>query len=222
MITILHGDNQEASRNELGKLIVENKTKEILQLNGKNISELSLLQALQSQSLLAEARLIVLENFLGNLNLKQKASQRLVDLLNQENANLEIILWENKPIELTKLKLLKGKVVVREHKFPALIFQFLDNLKLPLLLQVLETASAEVVFALLVKRIRQLMLIKDGLAPKELVSWQLSRLTNQAKSFTLEKLIMLDKQLAQIDQAIKTGKTPYNLTSLLTQLVISI
>ena len=64
---------------------------------------------------------------------------------------------------------------------------------------------------MLVKRIRQLIMLRDGVTPEGLQGWQATRLTSQSKLFTIDKLLSMEKRLLEIDVSIKTGTSPFPL-----------
>ena len=69
--------------------------------------------------------------------------------------------------------------------------------------------SPEIIFYMLAKRVRQLMQLLDHEAPAGLASWQQTRLTTQAKSFTMEQLIGFEKQLLDSEVSVKSGESAY-------------
>ena len=77
-----------------------------------------------------------------------------------------------------------------------------------LLHQSLKASAPEAIFYLLHRRISDLIKAKDAPQGLKLAPWQTSRLTSQAKHFTLDRLLNLHVQLLQIDTSIKTGTSP--------------
>lgn len=228
MIILLHGDNIEASRNELNRLKGEARGKEIRSLDGRNVNATSLTQALQSSSLFGGTTLVIIENLFGRLGRKIKLIEELAGKINAEAGNADIILWEDKEVGTTVIKGL-GKAQIRPFKTPVLIFQFLDGIKpgnvkflLELLPKVLVHEPAELLFAMIVRRVRQLIMLRDNVIPEGLQGWQASRLTTQAKSFTMDKLISMQKQLLEIEYSTKTGATPFNLTQHIERVLINL
>ena len=192
-----------ASRKELGR-IKSSFEGEIILLDGKNLSETDFIQATQSQSLLAEKRLVVVENLLSDKN------RKISNFLNIED---DLVFWEDKELGkmiLDEFKDVKTKVLL--FKTPTTIFKFCDQL-LPkngpnlvaLLRECLKTAEPEYVFIMIVRQFR-LMLNPGGSAP-----WQQAKITNQSKSFGQERIIEIYKQLLELDYKTKTGKSSQNL-----------
>lgn len=218
MITILHGDYSEAARNELVHLKEHAKGKEIRELDGRGLDETNLTQALSSSSLFGGDTLIVLTNFLKSLGRKNKNAERLCAILTDEAKNADILLWEDKEISASILKLLGSGAAVRVFKLPSIIFQFLDSLApgntkkmLTLYEQLVEIEAPELVHAMMGKRVRQLIMLANGVTPPGLQGWQAGRLTSQAKLFSIEKLQSFYQLLMMIDYEIKTGRSAFSL-----------
>ncbi|MBU1326979.1 hypothetical protein KKB64_05565 [Patescibacteria group bacterium] len=229
MITVLHGDDTVASRNELNHRKRAAGQADILKLNGASLDEPTLVQALESQSFLADKKIVVIEQLLTHLGRKQKSSDKILDYIIHAPADLEVILWEPREISAAILKKLGKEAVVNIYMLPKAVFTFLDNLRLnnspyllKLLMQTIETYPPEVVFTMIVRRIRQLIMVKDGVPPDNLQAWQVSRLTNQGKSFTLVQLLAMERQLLAIEYSIKTGNAAYDLAQLMEQWVIQL
>lgn len=218
MITILHGDSIEASRAELVRLKEKAKGKEIRELEARGLDETNLTQALSSSSLFGGDTLIVLTNFLKSLGRKNKNAERLCVILTDEAKTADILLWEDKEISASILKLLGTGATVRIFKLPTIIFQFLDSLApgntkkmLTLYEQLTEIEAPELIHAVMGKRIRQLLMLADGVTPPGLQGWQAGRLTSQAKLFSIEKLQSFYQLLAAMEYEIKTGISPFPL-----------
>lgn len=224
MITLIHGDNIEASRFELTRLLSLAKGKEIRELNGRGLDQNALTQALESSSLFGGDTLVVIENLFGKLGRKIKLIESLATLI--RNSSSDVIVWEDKELSPSVIKSL-GNCTIKLCKIPVIIFQFLDSLRphdsknLILLYQrVVQTQVAEITYTLLVRRVRQLIQLLDGVIPDGLAPWQATRLTGQARLFTMDKLISMHKQLLTMDIAIKTGESPFSLAQLIEQFLI--
>jgi hypothetical protein len=74
---------------------------------------------------------------------------------------------------------------------------------------------------MLVKRLRQLVMLADGEAPVGLQGWQVTRLTTQARLFTIKQLLSMEKSLLTREFAIKTGASPFSLTEHIEQVLIN-
>ncbi len=218
MIVLLHGDHIEASRKELARLISENEGKEIRRLDGKTLDQTILTQALESGSLFAGDTWIVIENLFGKIGKKIKLIEQLATKIKNAADTSNIVLWEEKEIGKTVITTLGNRITIKLFKTPAVIFQFLDNIKpgnakilITLFQQLLEHDAPELVFSMIIRRIRQLMMLRDGVTPPVLQGWQISRLTSQTKLFTMEQLRTMHARLLDIDYSVKTGNTPFTL-----------
>lgn len=228
MITLIHGDLVEASRAELVRLKAAVSGKEVRQLDGRTIDETQLTQALESHSLFGTDTVVVIEQLFGKLGKKTKVIAALSAILTNAATTVDIILWEDKEIGATVIKSL-GTPVVKLYKTPQVLFQFLDGIAprstarlLPMYAKLLEANVAEVVFAMIIRRIRQLIQLHDGVTPEGLAGWQASRLTAQARLFTMEKLVAMHSALTDIDIAVKTGASPFSLAKQIELFIISL
>ncbi|MCJ7826107.1 hypothetical protein MUP56_00630 [Patescibacteria group bacterium] len=228
MVTILHGDNIVASRNELNRLKGAAKGKEIRDINGKNLDEASLRQAVESSSLFGDTLCIVIEQLFTNLGRKEKLIKLYASILMDASKQNEIILWESKELGKTAVSLFPANCI-KFFKLPAVIFQFLDALRpqnqknlLTIFDGLVNTEAPELVLYMIESRVRQLIEVKDGVMPNKMSPWQQSRLTNQGKSFTMDKLLVMHQQLIDLEYSFKTGTAPFTLSQLITQFVLDL
>ncbi len=229
MITLLHGDYIEASRTELVRLKGEAKGKEIRSIDGRGLDATALIQAISSGSLFGEEILVVVENLFSKLGKKTKLIEQLAKILSDHGKDIDIILWEDKEVGVTVIKSLGSSVKVVSFKIPSLIFQFLDGLRpqsattlIPLYQQLVQTQAAELVFTMITRRLRQLLMIAGGEPPEGLQGWQVGKLTSQAKFFTMDTLTSMYKKLLDIEYSLKTGATPFTLAQLSEQFLIDL
>ena len=229
MIQILHGDNIVASRNVLQMAKKMAREKEVLVFDGKKVNLTDLKQALEAQSLFGQEKLVVIENLISK-NKKQKTDNRILNYLKALPADTDLILWEGKKIDgrvLSPFKNAKAQLF----KTPAIIFKFLESLRpgnqrmmLSLLENCAKTEPIELIFHMIVRQFRQLLLVKD--LGKEGISriapWQYAKLTNQANCFTLDKLLKIYKKLLEIDWQQKTGQTVFDLKRAIELLLIDL
>ena len=224
MITLLHGDHFEASRNELNRIKNEAREKDIRQLDGQSIDEVTLLQSLESGSLFGTETFVIVERLFSKLGRQQKKIEELCKIL--ITASGDIVLWEDKELGPLVVKNLGTNVSVRLFKLPVLIFRFLDGMKPHNTKQLLsifsQLESPELVFAMLVKRMRLLLQIRDNTTPQGLSGWQLTRLTTQAKSFTMSELVSLYGRLGDAEYALKSGSSPFGLRELMEQVLMTV
>lgn len=229
MITLLHGDYIEASRNELVRLKERASGKEIRELDGRTIEMSSLTQSLESTSMFGGETLVIIERLFGKLGRQTKKIESLGKIISEAASTIDVILWEDKEVGKTVVKYLGESVNIRLFTLPVYIFQLLDGLKpnnaealLTLYEQMKFTDAPELIFSMLVKRVRQLLLVASGGQPDGLAPWQAARLTTQAKSFTMEKLLSMYEQLHVSEVRIKTGESPFTMTGLVQQFLISL
>ena len=226
---ILHGENNLLSRQRLTSEIAnfKNKTQgEVLKFEGSSLILMDLRQALESSSLLGEIYLVVIENLFSRRISKEK--QKIIDYLKKTVAQ-NLIIWEGKKIDGRTLTSFKGQVL--RFDLDPVIFRFLDSLSpgkakisLTLLHQCLTQDPPEIIFFMLARQIRFLILAADlgkkGLGQME--SWRAEKLIRQARYFTLIKLMKIYRQLLKIEVQQKTGRTPFTLSSQLDLLVTSL
>jgi DNA polymerase III delta subunit len=218
MITLIHGDNKEQSRNELNRILDTKKGREVRRLDGLGLTPENLSQALESTSLFGGDVLIIVENLFSKLGKKVKLMESFAAQLAANAQIAEIILWEDRELSKTAISLLGGNVTTKVFTVPKVLFQFLDSVVpghtenlLPLFHTLLESEASELVFTMLVTRVRQLLQITGGITPSGMQEWQASRLTKQAKFFTIDRLLAMYKKLLLIDYSIKSGTSPFTL-----------
>jgi hypothetical protein len=214
MITLIHGDNIEASRKEFNRLKESMKGREIRTLDGKNLDDGMLIQAVESSSLFSGNTLVVIEYLFGKIGKQTKRIAAYASILNNVQ-DTDIILWEDKELGPSIVKQLKG-ITNRLFAVPPQIFVFLDGIRpgnarilLPLYQSLITEEAPELVFAMLVKRIRFLIQLQDNQIPSGMSPWQINRLTTQSKSFTMEQLIALYTKLHNNEILLRTGNSPF-------------
>lgn len=224
MITLLHGDDLVSSRQTLEALKSTRKESEVLSLDGAKVSLTDLKQALESPSLVSASRLVILEGFLSS-----RPSQEKLAYLASDQLRADLVLWEKKKISPGVIKKLGSQAKARLFKTPALVFQFLDGFgsfhpkgSLLFLKKALSFSPPGMVFYLLVKRIRDLLLVKDQKKPAGIQTWQWKKLQKQAQVFNSGSLKEIYRQLLIIDRAQKTGQDRFNLEGELEMLILNI
>ncbi len=225
MITILHGDNQVASRQRLTQLKDEAKSqgKEVITLEGKGIDMNAIVQNLESQSLFSIPKLVTIENLISSLRTGSKAKDEIIEYLLAGKFDSDVILWEGKSVGKNLLKLRKQKhVSVEDFKMPVVIFKFVESLTpttvpdaLHYFNEVIQTSPVEVIFTMIVRQFRILLALSTNAPIEEITKmspWVKGNAARQARMFSEETLKKLYKQLLVIDFQTKTGKTPFDLT----------
>lgn len=219
MIILLHGSFSESSRKEFIRLKDEAKAKDIRVLDGRTLDPAALTQALESHSLFGGDTIVFIENLFGKLGRKQKLIESLSAIITKSSA--DVVLWEDKEVGITVLKNLPGAKVTL-FKIPSVIFQLLDGIAPDAGIRVLPQEAPELIFAMIVKRIRQLIQIRDGVAPAGLQGWQASRLTRQAKLFTIGTLLTMYKNLLDMEYSVKNGSSPFTTAQHIEQFLLDL
>lgn len=229
MITLLHGDNIESSRNELTSMIMSRKDKEIRRLDGKHLDENSLIQALESNSLFGSMILVVIENLFTQLGRKTKRIKEFTKIIDDNTQTAECICWEPKELSKETLSCFTSKVINKVFSIPKTIFIFLDNIKtnnakalLASLDELFTTSPPELVWSMMITRMRQLIQIQSGVTPAKLQAWQVFRLTNQTRSFTMEKLLKSYKNMLEMEYALKSGTSPFTMSDMIKQWILEL
>lgn len=224
MISLLYGGNTTASRNELNILKEAASGKEIICLDGAKINETELVQAIESESLFNNDKVIIIENLYS----RKKAPFWKNALL--KNSDKNIIIWENRDLPKSFLDLLPRNTKIKFFKLPVVLFKFLESLgkkdpalTFSLLNETLKKEQPELIFYMLTRHIRNLIIAKDenclkslGLSP-----WQLSRLTTSAKYFNMEKLISIYKKLLDVDIKNKSGLSPLDIRKQIEMIIVN-
>lgn len=220
MIILLHGDNIEASRNEFNRL--RETKKEIRELDGKSVDQTVLTQALESSSLFGGGTIVFISNLFSKIAKKTKLITSLAKIL--AAAESDVVLWEEKELSAATIKNL-GKAEIKLFKLPKLLFEFLDAIghdALPLYEKVIQTEPPELVFYMITTRVRQLIQIKDGVAPEGMHGWQISRLTRQTNRVTIDRLRSMYKKLLDMEFSLKNGSSPFTIVQLTEQFLIDL
>ncbi len=229
MKVILHGDNTESSRNEFIHLKTSDKKGELRELIGRDVDETALKQAVESNSLFGGGASIFIENLFSPLGRKIKLATTYANILKTADAETTIVIWESKALGKEILGLVAPEISERLFAYPKIIFSFLDSMQpngakksLTLLDELLSTESPELVWSMLISRIRMLIQIKDSVVPERMSPWQLSRLTNQSRLFTMDKLLDMHKTVQTMEYMLKNGSSPYTFSELIQQLIVQI
>lgn len=212
MVTILHGNNQVASRNRLVELREEAERKEshVVNLDGKRTDFEQIKIATSTPSLLGqESRVFVEEYFSG------KGGNKAVGEISGT-----VVFWEPREIARSHLTNLPKNWKLELFSIPRSVFQFLESLapekaksNINFLHQVLSQNSPEILLPLLAWHIRQLIWVKEDSDAMNAPGWKKQKLENQAKKFKLEELYGLHEKLITLDRDIKTGSVGLPLSS---------
>lgn len=229
MRILFHGDNIEYSRQEFILYKEKFQNQEIRNIDGRNITDTALIQAIQSESLFGTNLVVCIDNLFSFLGKKAKVAEIYAEILKTTSQDTTVMLWESKELGKDILSKLEDDMRVRLFTFPKVVFSFLDGIQpgntqkvLHNLLETLQTEPIELIWSMVITRIRMLLQIKEHAAPERISSWQLSRLTNQCRSFTMDKLLDMHTKLQQAESSFKHGTTPFSLKELLIQFIMDI
>lgn len=224
MLSIVHGDNSVASRQKLQELLGKFSHYERQFLNAEQLSPAELESALANSSLFNDRDFVLIENLFSLP--KSKKKDQLINLL--IDAEKDIICWEKKLLSVTALKKFP-KAQVYAFKLSSKLWNFLDQLspqvtnkakQLKLLQEVLKQDGAELCFAMLLRQLRLLIKVKEG-DDTDLAPFIRSKVQQQAKKFSLEKLIKMHEELFQIEKKMKTSKNLLGLGPQLDLFIVS-
>lgn len=225
-IKIFHGDNLVESRKALSEEVAKARKlgAEVVTLNGPKANFTEVRSALESSSLFGEERLVVMENF---LSLPPSAFKRkTLSYLKKGQFGNNLVLWEGKGLKTISLK-----APTKLFRLDPVLFRFLESLQegggkksLELLAKLGKKEKPEMIFYMIVRQVRLLILARDlgasGLSG--MASWQQKKLISQAKFFTLDQLLEIYRRLLEIDFAQKTSTDSLPLSSRLDLLVSEI
>lgn len=219
-ITIFHGEQVVASRAALTMMLDEARAARIRvdSYEAKQIKLGTIEQIIASDDLFSQKRLVVIEALHSELRAGKKRDQ-LIEMLkgavagNQlltPDQGLELVFWEKTTLTATALKKFPN-ATIKLFKPPYLIWEFLDQLQ-P------QVAAAQLVkyhdlfesgfylLAMIERQIRLLIQVKTG-ATAKIAPFQLSKLQNQAKKWTLKQLLDYHHALLELEIRQKTGKS---------------
>lgn len=192
-----------------------------MNLDGKKLDLLQLKQALETNSMFTSSRLVIIEGLFENKRLPE-----FIEYLKENPSENDLVLWEGK--ELSKSLLSKfPQARVLFFKPEQVLFRFLESIRpgntkemLTLFGRCLKSEAVEIIFYMLIRQIRLLLLVRDGImsgidAIDRLAPWQKQKLTHQANYFTLEQLTTLYHHLLEIDYEQKSGLAVFDLTKAL-------
>lgn len=212
MISLLHGEDFVASRKDLWRIKSE-FTGEVVEIDGKTATKEQLVVVLGTPSLFGEKRLVVIENFLASKDIGKETFDK--------DSHWDLVLWEGKKLTVSQVadwQKRLASVRVLEFKVDPAIFKFVEAVRpgngkqaISLLRECLRSEAIEVVYVMLVRQIRLLLLTgsKAKIGPEDfqkLSPWQRARLSTQAARFSQDQLQRFYKQLLEIDFQIKSGQ----------------
>lgn len=225
MLTIICGENSVSSFNYYTHLKKEYKTKgyEIINLKSSNLEEVYSWMG-ESQSLFSSKKVFFTENI--NKKLSRKLNLKINKIVENiiKDKKIEAITWEEE-ISSRFLKFPKGGEI-KEFKFSETIFKLQDalfpgnlNNFITILNQLNQTSDENFIFIMIIRHIRNLILVKMGKTNNKLQKWQIYKLKTLASKWETDKLINFYDSFHKIDVSQKTSSNPYSLKKSLDILV---
>lgn len=217
MLTIICGENSVSSFNYYTDLKKEYKTKgyEIINLESNNLEEISSWMR-ESQSLFSSKKIFFTENI--NKKLSRKLNLKINKIIENlvKDKKIEVITWEEE-ISSRFLKFPK-EAKIKEFKLSETIFKLQDalfpgnlNNFIMILNQLNQTSDENVIFIMIARHIRNLLLVKMGKINNKLQKWQIYKLKTLASKWETDKLINFYDSFHKIDVWQKTSSNPYSL-----------
>jgi len=186
---ILHGDNTPKLYERLTKFI-ETAKKRGWDITNNEIN--------QTPSLFNKETLTIYRKY--NLLSPKK------DIPNILKASGTLVIYHEGHIPQLFLKELPKDTKIEEFKLPKIIWNFLDNISVKLLHEVIKTEPIEFVFSVLAKRFRDIYWVKTSEDTLPYQPWQIGKLKRQSQKYTTREVVQIINKLADIDVKVKTGK----------------
>lgn len=210
MITIIHGDNTVLSRKQLQTELEKHSLagKKIRSLTSSDLTLAIITEALQSTSLFGDEAILVIERL---FTMRAKNLRDQIFAILDTQAGIDVILWEDRVASATSLKLFTTtKPTILSFKTSPVVFQAMDLLGnhkersrlLKLLHAAYEQDSVEFVFSMIARQVRLLINVLEG-ETGAMKPYTLTKIRQQARFFSLEKLVQMHQQLLAIDMAQK-------------------
>ena len=173
---------------------------------------------LLSQGLFPTKKLYLFKNiFLRQIRLGKVTHklESILNLLKREAESSDYLFMEEDPKKLKHYKQYFPKARYQQFKLTSSLFYFLDALKPGNFQQCYshwEKAkninAPELIFFMLKKRVRELILFSSGSLKGNYQNWQLSKLKSQLAGWQNKKLQSLYRSLYNLEKGIKTGNNP--------------
>lgn len=221
MLTIIHGNDLNASRNFL--LSEKKRLNPSYSLSEGEVTLDALSQILDGGGLFNIPKAVFIEYFLSQRK-KSREKDAISDYLVKASKSNSIFLWEGKELTSSSLSPFKN-AIIKSFKLPTSLFNFLDALRpdnrnqlIKLHQQTLQTTSSEMIFFMLIRQIRLLLALYDNEGEvisetARLSTWQKSKLQKQSHLFNRDQLTNLYDKLFHIEKAQKTGNLSSDLVA---------
>ena len=220
-ICIYHGDDNFQSRRELTNAL--KKYPQVKHFEGKDISSEGIIQA--SGGLFSQGNIaIVLEKL---FSLSKKQFEEVNKYVEKLSSDYDFYVWEGKRLYPRQIKKIANKPKVNEYKLPNTIFKLLDsigksnhNQLLTFLQGSFETHPSEVIFYLVQKRLRKMILAKENSEHLTGAGWQKRNLFNQVKGISTDLIADWYRKTVMIEYKNKTGQLGRDLDKELVNLMV--
>lgn len=212
MLTLIHGDNIQQSRNYYLELKQKYPNSKVLE--GEKISLTDLVESIVGDGLFSTTDAVFIELLFSKIKSKTDL-ETMIEYLNKPT-QVEVVLWENKQIDKSKTVKLH-QATIKVFSYPQTLFQFLDALRpkngrqlVDLFQQSLKTEDPELLLFMLTKQIRMMLALQDETADtidelRRMQPWQKGKLVKQAKLFGLPQLKQMHSKMFEFDLGYKTG-----------------
>lgn len=221
-IIVINGDDSAQSRKKLDDYKSEKENTENISIDANSATITDLVTAVETMSILNREKVIIVENLLSGRKNAEKL--QMIKYIAAQNSQNRFIIWDGKSVDKKTILANFKDANIISCNYPAVLFRFLDSIGLipkeeilGLFHSVLKEKDAELIFVMMIRQIRMLIMAKDfkekgipGLPP-----WQSIKFSRQARLFDMKKLISIYRKLISIDLKIKSGKTPYKMAQLL-------
>ncbi len=222
---IIHGDNTAQSRKKLDEVLTGKNN--IKWFDGKKLKPDDVKITFSSTELFAEEKCVVIENCKG---ISKQVLEELVKVSNDKNVLL--IFWQDGNYDARMIKKFSNAQVF-SFPLPKYYFEFLDSLAPGngLLLhntyeKLLQSFVPEQVFFSMIKRMRQLLILKSEQEIKfeefaKMSTWQKQKLKSQANKWDKQNLQNFYTKLYKIESRMKSSELPTNLEKHIDILLLS-
>ncbi len=210
MLYIIHGDDIISARKRLTDL--SSGFAGSIFLLGDKVTSFDILNALSSNDMFQSEKCVIIEKI---SKLPKADLDRLLPIFEKIAKEKEITLILFQDSEMTKQQIGKYKTVITESfLLPKLFFHFLDNFTPKNMATEIYTLSKMTsvdemqIFYALVKRVRQMLLIKANGSFDELLKmspWQLGKLQTQSASWKKEALEHVYFELFKLEKDLKSS-----------------
>ncbi len=207
MLTVVCGEDVIASREYFNTLkkAYQNQGHEIYSLSNQDLINHDFFGS-QPLGLFSQKIVYFSENLLKKLKDKKLSKIDIIDWEEKSSYELKADLKNNKHIIIKEFKPKKTIFSLLDSCYPGNLYSFLNIFN-----SISAKEDIELIFYLLVRQIRNLLLIKMEEKLEKLQPWQIKKLKMQAKMWPIDKLISFYDSLYRLELSIKTSNNPYNL-----------